>query len=156
MRKFSLAPNHTPLKQRGSININDQIGSAWRMTLKYDLKLKIEISNDFQSKYMDHSTFFKNTYHLHLTYSVYHRIAICQGHCILPAVKQQMMKATIRYASSIFKSPCSLFQIPVVSYFFCQLEKLISLVSRNKTKIPIPKYIQITVYNNLVTSTSQQ
>ena len=47
MRKFSLAPNHTPLKQRGSININDQIGSAWRMTLKYDLKLKIEISNDF-------------------------------------------------------------------------------------------------------------
>ena len=38
---------HTTQAERGSININDQIGSAWRMTLKYDLKFKIEISNDF-------------------------------------------------------------------------------------------------------------
>ena len=43
MRKISLAPNHTPLKQRGVIKINDQIGSAWRMTLKYDLKIRINI-----------------------------------------------------------------------------------------------------------------
>jgi hypothetical protein len=49
MRKFPLAPNHTPLKQRGSININDQIGFAWRITLNYDLQIREDISDDFKA-----------------------------------------------------------------------------------------------------------